>query len=262
VFLEAAPDVDVRVSVGALETQPLGHAGRNPEIAGLRGILLELVDLPLLPLQLLLEAPETLAWLRLERGRVAGRLWPGIRKGQRVVIRVEPGDVLLFEGHPGRTSARNVLPGHVRSIRHAPEGAYVTAGVGFPLTALVSRRSVAELSLRPGSPVFAVFKVMAVNPERSLQARVRACLVGAGGRIDPERIDFLWTVGRTGSLSAAARELGVHYRTAWMWVQAINRAWGRPLVARMKGGKGGGGASLTPEGTAVLGLVARLERAR
>ncbi|MBI4161871.1 MAG: TOBE domain-containing protein [Acidobacteria bacterium] len=195
---------------------------------------------------------ESLAWLRIGRGRVAARLWPGIRKGMKVRVRIEPGEILLFEGHPGRTSARNVLPGHVRSIRHAPEGAFVTLDAGFPLTALVTRRAVAELGLRRGSPVFAVFKVMAVSPEHPVRARARLCLVGVRGTIGPDRIDFLRAIRRTGSLSAAAREFRVHYRTAWMWVQGINRAWGKPLVARIRGGRGGGGASLTPEAEAVL----------
>ena len=51
--------------------------------------------------------------------------------------------------------------------------------------------------------------------------------------------------------------LGITYRTAWLWVQAINRAWGSPLVSRVRGGLRAG-TSLTPEGRAALKLTAAL----
>ena len=66
-------------------------------------------------------------------------------------------------------------------------------------------------------------------------------------------------VGSEGSLTAAARSLGLSYRTAWIWVQEINRNWGRPLLTKVHGGKGGGGASLTPEGIGLLQKADRIE---
>ncbi|HXX92798.1 MAG TPA: LysR family transcriptional regulator, partial [Planctomycetota bacterium] len=74
-----------------------------------------------------------------------------------------------------------------------------------------------------------------------------------------EKIDFLRTVSQMGSLSSAARELGISYRTAWMWAQAINRTWGEKLIVRMHGGRGGGGSALSAEGGALLDRVQRLE---
>ena len=205
------------------------------------------------------DARDSQAWIRLEKGRLITRLWPGLRAGDRVNIRLRPEDVLLCLGHPGRVSARNVLPGHVTSMKTFPEGVYVTVDAGFPLTALVMKRTVAELGLRKGSPVFAVVKAAAILPEVEGPFRCRVSFQGKRGNIDAKGIDFLKAVDRTGSLSAAARELEVTFRTAWGWAEAANRAWGSPLIARTKGGKGGGGASLTPEGHAVVETANWLE---
>src|SRR5690242_14503802 len=79
------------------------------------------------------------AWLALGRLRLAARRWEDIRRGQKVTIRIRPEDILLCEGHPGRVSARNVLPGHVKSLGYVPGGARVGLDVGFPLSAVVTR---------------------------------------------------------------------------------------------------------------------------
>ncbi|MDX1375660.1 MAG: LysR family transcriptional regulator, partial [Burkholderiales bacterium] len=70
-------------------------------------------------------------------------------------------------------------------------------------------------------------------------------LVGAVVAVGPGRANLLEAIGRTGSISAAARELGMSYRRAWLLVDAVNRAFRRPLVERAAGGRGGGGARLT-----------------
>ncbi len=208
------------------------------------------------------DARDSHAWLRVGKSRLASRLWPGIRRGAKVVVAVAPEDVLLCAGHPGRTSARNVLPGHVRAVRRTPAGSLVRVDVGFPLSALVTERAVRDLELRPGREVFALVKAVAVGPERPVESPFRACPVGPGGPVLPKEVDFLREIARAGSLSAAARELGINYRTAWMRARAVNRRWGKPLVAPVRGGRGGGGSALTPEGRGLLGFVASLERRR
>jgi molybdate transport repressor ModE-like protein/molybdopterin-binding protein len=197
------------------------------------------------------------AWLRLRGGRLAARLWPGIRPGARLAVRIRPEDVLLGADPPGRVSARNVLPGHVVRIRSVPEGVLVTVDAGIALTALVTRDAAADLRLRKGMPVFALVKATAVEPEERVRARFRVAIEGIG----IERLDFLRAVAREGSLSAAARERGISFRTAWAWIGALNRVWGTAVVTRVRGGTGGGGASLTPRGRALLGEVARRESA-
>jgi len=201
------------------------------------------------------------AWVRLGRTRLAARKWAGIRRGQKTRIHVRPEDVLLCEGHPGRVSARNVLPGHVTALRHIPGGMRVDLDVGFVLSALVTRAAAKELRLRRGAAIYALVKAVGVAPEPELQARVRVSLAGAKGMLDYDKIDFMRAVDRTGSLTSAAKERGMTYRTAWVWAREINRIWGSPLIARTHGGKGGGGTALTPEGRAALALASRLESA-
>lgn len=58
---------------------------------------------------------------------------------------------------------------------------------------------------------------------------------------------LLEAVERLGSLNAAAKELGMSYRAAWGKIKATEKALGMKLLEVTTGGKGGGGATLTPE---------------
>jgi len=70
--------------------------------------------------------------------------------------------------------------------------------------------------------------------------------------IGPGKADLLAAVGATGSISAAARRMGMSYKRAWLLVDTMNRCFRTPLVAAAKGGQAGGGAELTPLGREVL----------
>lgn len=59
------------------------------------------------------------------------------------------------------------------------------------------------------------------------------------------RVDLLQAVGQTGSISAAAEQIGVHYRTAWQKIHEMESRLGVQLVETQTGGRGGGGAKLT-----------------
>jgi len=201
------------------------------------------------------DARDSIAWLALGKARLAARLWPGIRAGERLTAEVRPEDVLLCTIHPGKTSARNVLLGRVDGLRRRPEGVHVQLDVGFPLTALVTGGAVKDLALRKGTRVFALVKATAVVASKTVRAGVEVGLVGAKGTIRPEQVAFLRAIDRSGTMTGAARALGITYRTSWLWAQAVNRAWGSPLVARVRGGLRAG-TSLTPEGRAALKLAA------
>jgi molybdate transport system regulatory protein len=69
--------------------------------------------------------------------------------------------------------------------------------------------------------------------------------------LGPGRLRLLDLIAETGSISAAAREMGVSYRAAWRWINEINERAGQPLVETATGGRGGGGASLTEFGERV-----------
>ena len=61
------------------------------------------------------------------------------------------------------------------------------------------------------------------------------------------RVKMLEAIERSGSLSAAAKELKMSYRGLWARIAATEeRLGGKPLLIRNKGGAGGGGATLTP----------------
>jgi molybdate transport system regulatory protein len=67
-----------------------------------------------------------------------------------------------------------------------------------------------------------------------------------------DRISLLEEIGELGSITKAAKSVGVSYKTAWDTVNLINNLAEVPLVDRMTGGKGGGGTSLTAEGKKIV----------
>ena len=77
-------------------------------------------------------------------------------------------------------------------------------------------------------------------------------LIGAVVAIGPGKADLLAAIERTGSISAAARKMGMSYRRAWLLVEAMNSAFRESLVETLTGGEGGGGARVTKLGEEVL----------
>jgi molybdate transport system regulatory protein len=73
------------------------------------------------------------------------------------------------------------------------------------------------------------------------------------------RIALLEAVGELGSISAAARRVGLSYKGAWDAVQALNNLFDGPLVTAAPGGRTGGAATLTPRGRAVMDAVRRVQ---
>ncbi len=75
----------------------------------------------------------------------------------------------------------------------------------------------------------------------------------------PGKADLLDAIARTGSISAAGRDLGMSYRRSWMLVDAMNRCFAQPLVQTMIGGGKNRGARLTPAGEQALAAYRALE---
>ena len=59
------------------------------------------------------------------------------------------------------------------------------------------------------------------------------------------RVALLEQIRADGSISAAARAMGMSYRHAWELIDSMNRQLGVPLVIKATGGRGGGGTRLT-----------------
>jgi len=68
----------------------------------------------------------------------------------------------------------------------------------------------------------------------------------------PGKADLLRAIEATGSISAAARALGMSYRRAWLLVDTMNQCFKSPLVETLTGGQHGGGARVTELGQDVL----------
>ena len=60
------------------------------------------------------------------------------------------------------------------------------------------------------------------------------------------RVALLEAIHATGSITGAAKAVGMSYKGAWDAVDAMNNLAGEALVVRAAGGKGGGGTRLTP----------------
>jgi molybdate transport system regulatory protein len=84
--------------------------------------------------------------------------------------------------------------------------------------------------------------------------------VGPASSIGPGKIALLERIELRGSLSQAARELGMSYRRAWMLLDDLNRAFAEPATTTSIGGSGGGGAQLTDFGRALIASYREVER--
>lgn len=67
-----------------------------------------------------------------------------------------------------------------------------------------------------------------------------------------DRIHLLEMIDELGSITKAAKAVGISYKNAWETVNHINNIAEKPLVDRLTGGKGGGGTSLTTAGKKVI----------
>jgi molybdate transport system regulatory protein len=77
--------------------------------------------------------------------------------------------------------------------------------------------------------------------------------------LGPGKIDLLEAIARTGSITAAAKSLGMSYRRAWLLVDTMNRNFRTPVVDAEAGGSHGGGAAVTPVGLQVIERYRRIE---
>jgi len=109
------------------------------------------------------------------------------------------------------------------------------------------------------------------GPGLAASPRQRGCRVSGRLWIDSEGTTFLsWgrvvlleRIREHGSISAAARSMGMSYRHAWELVEEMNRLSPKRLVEKTVGGVRGGGAELTPEGeAAITGFWELVERFR
>ena len=83
-----------------------------------------------------------------------------------------------------------------------------------------------------------------------------------GDPASDRRLEVLRLVGQSGSISQAAREVGISYKAAWQAIDTLTNLSGVALVDRTVGGSGGGGARITAQGQELLALADALAVAR
>jgi len=92
-----------------------------------------------------------------------------------------------------------------------------------------------------------------MNAVNSVQVRSKIWLEIDGKPVFGQgRDDLLRLIQKTGSINAASREMGIPYRKAWSYLDAMEKRLGFPLVNRLKGGAGGGESTLTAEALELL----------
>ena len=77
--------------------------------------------------------------------------------------------------------------------------------------------------------------------------------------LGPGKAELVERILETGSISAAARAMGMSYRRAWQLVEGLNRACREPVVVTAVGGKRGGGAEVTAFGRRLVELFRSME---
>ncbi len=77
-------------------------------------------------------------------------------------------------------------------------------------------------------------------------------LLGSAIALGPGKADLLEAIDAAGSITGAARRMGMSYRRAWLLVETMNGCFRNSLVETARGGPGGGGAGLTDLGRDVL----------
>jgi molybdate transport system regulatory protein len=99
---------------------------------------------------------------------------------------------------------------------------------------------------------------MSKPPTPSIRLRID---LSPDSALGPGKIALLEHIEASGSLSQAARELGMSYRRAWLLLDDVNRMFTGPATTASVGGSGGGGAQLTDLGRAIVKVYREIEDA-
>jgi molybdate transport system regulatory protein len=78
--------------------------------------------------------------------------------------------------------------------------------------------------------------------------------------VGPGKIRLLEAIRDSGSLSQAARNIGMSYRRAWVLAESLRQSFRKPVTIASTGGKDGGGMLVTEFGDALIKSYRELER--
>jgi molybdate transport system regulatory protein len=82
---------------------------------------------------------------------------------------------------------------------------------------------------------------------------------GLSPKVRLERVALIEAVDELGSITAAAKRLGLSYKGAWDIVQALNNLFEAPLIEAAPGGRSGGAAAVTQRGREVVTAFRRVQ---
>jgi molybdate transport system regulatory protein len=78
--------------------------------------------------------------------------------------------------------------------------------------------------------------------------------------IGPGKIALLEAIRTYESMSEAARRMGISYRRAWLLLDSINKSFNVAATTHSVGGRGGGGATITPFGILLIERYREVEQ--
>lgn len=91
--------------------------------------------------------------------------------------------------------------------------------------------------------------------------RARLWIEGScGGFLGIGKVSLLEAIAEKGSISQAAKAIGMSYKRAWQLVEDMNALGDTPLVTTETGGVHGGGTRLTERGLRAIATYHRLEK--
>ena len=97
------------------------------------------------------------------------------------------------------------------------------------------------------------------NPRPSVTARVKLTLHTGERFFGPGICELLERIRDTGSIQAAAAEMGMSYTKAWRILNRAEREMGASLITRVSGGRNGGSSKLTDAGEKAVADYRQME---
>ena len=91
-----------------------------------------------------------------------------------------------------------------------------------------------------------------LDRKRCAKPGIRTKIYVASDMIGSGKIDLLRALHDAGSISAAAKSMGLGYRRAWFLLETIQRCFEAPLFVTSRGGARPGGTTLTPLGEELI----------
>jgi len=90
--------------------------------------------------------------------------------------------------------------------------------------------------------------------------RARLWITGPrGGYLGVGKVQLLEAIAEKGSISQAAKAIGMSYKRAWQLVEELNGLGDSPMVTTETGGAHGGGTRLTERGEQAIRLYREFE---